>query len=285
MSRCRRSDSFAPTRDRSEKAGRPKVVEIYTDAEGRRVTRYSPGPYRTNAQLLTDAVVSSKHGMVSIKLERAIYNDGWSQAGGGWVRAKVEDEEQREHDPRAGSLPGEAVLHRGEVEQAAYTGKGREKRWSVACHNGCVDLPHGLGERLSAFDDGKVEVDRSQTGKFRAYSPPFLKAEPFRRLAVPRLDIAPSGERTSNVKPIQTKLGLLAQTAAQEAWLIQAARGPSWCRSAGDFRIAPGLPDIPASATWTLLTKATDGKLLWYREQNLILNLTGRVRRWGGYIH
>ena len=237
-----------------------RIIDRYVDRKtGAPVTVYTPGPYRTNAQLLTDYKVG-RHGKVSVKLVRTSYEDGWSQSasGCGWIRAKIDNDEPT-HDHRAAS-----VLQRGEVDQRAYVGEGREKRFSSA----------------DGYDNGTVEIRRSQTGKFRAYSPPFLMAKPSRR----RAGFVPAaGCITRAVRPVpvlRKKIGPTACAAIQEAWLIQAARGPSWCRSAGDFRIAPGLPDIPAGATWTLLTKTTDGELLWYCEKNLILNLTGRVSVW-----
>ena len=44
-----------------------------------RYTIYTPGPYRSNHQLLTGGgKVSSKHGMVSVPIGRASYKDGWN---------------------------------------------------------------------------------------------------------------------------------------------------------------------------------------------------------------
>jgi hypothetical protein len=129
------------------------VLRTYVEG-GKLVTVYSPGPYRTNAQLLAgDCKVSSKHGKVRVKLGRSSFNDEWSQAPSGWKRAKIEDDEDQDHDPRASM-----VLQRGEVDQGSSDVKdGRQQRFSTSCHNHGADHKFGLGESYR-FDDGKVVV-------------------------------------------------------------------------------------------------------------------------------
>ena len=86
------------------------------------------GHYRTNAQLLYGQYkVDSKHGKVSVALERKTYNDEWSQISSGWKRAKIKDEEDRNYDSRAG-----CASQRGGVDQGDYAGHGTEKRFSVS---------------------------------------------------------------------------------------------------------------------------------------------------------
>ena len=38
---------------------------------------------------------------MSVALERSSYNDEWSQTSSGWKRAKIEDDNQQEFDPRS----------------------------------------------------------------------------------------------------------------------------------------------------------------------------------------
>ena len=128
------------------------IRRVYVSG-GVRHTLYTPGAYRTNAQLLYGQYkVDSKHGKVSVALERKTYNDEWSQTSSGWKRTKIEDEEDRNHAPRAGLVP-----QRGEINQTGYIGRGREKRFSTSCFNHNTVHKFGLGGAYR-FDDGKVVV-------------------------------------------------------------------------------------------------------------------------------
>jgi hypothetical protein len=133
---------------------RPAAVlrRVYI-SDGVRHALYTPGPYRTNAQLLAgDGKVSSKHDKVSVALGRATYKDGWNQAIGGQVRAKVESDKQQKADPKHHQqAPGSMALLLDSTEgkspedgvgQADYKGHGRKQRFSVSYFNaGKVEKP------------------------------------------------------------------------------------------------------------------------------------------------
>ena len=123
-----------------------------------RYTIYTPGPYRSNHQLLTGGgKVSSKHGMVSVPIGRASYKDGWNQIIGGQVHARVESDKQQEADPKhhklapgsmelllnsegkgrsGGRLPQVHKPPKDGVGQADYKGHGLKQRFSKTYFNG-----------------------------------------------------------------------------------------------------------------------------------------------------
>jgi hypothetical protein len=79
----------------------PAVVRRVYVSGGVRHTLYTPGTYRSNAQILAgDGKVGPKHGKVSVAIERTTYRDDWSQVSSGWIRATIEDNQQ-EFDPRS----------------------------------------------------------------------------------------------------------------------------------------------------------------------------------------
>jgi hypothetical protein len=160
------------------------------------VTYYTPGPYRTNAQLLAGDGKVGKHGKVSVTLERTTYNDERGQTGSGQVRAKIADDEQ-DFDPRSARMG----TPRGDVDQVEYTGPGREKRFSTSCHNHGGDYKSGLTSPDKRYDDGKVTV--TYYGK-----KPRCVAEVIRRHAVASIDAGVSGQRTTCVAIRMDRFGL-----------------------------------------------------------------------------
>ena len=230
-----------------KKARKPKARPVFFKEHGVWGTVYSKGRYRTNEQLLRGYEVSSKHNKVSVALVRTTYNDEWSQIPSGWKRAKIDDdEEDRNHDPRAGR-----VSQRGEVQQDDYKGRGRQKRFSNACVNNGEDFPRGL--KIHGWEDvydGKVKV----SGLNRK-----LPA-PLRRTAVaPKLDVGiPKGRwrkklarevwQKYGLEPVpKDKLGRWREELAMEPTLRAGSSLVRWQREAGYFR--PGREDcgVPES--------------------------------------
>jgi hypothetical protein len=217
---------------------------------GVRHTLFTPGAYRTNHELLAgDGKVDSRHGKVSVEIERTTYNDEWGQSPSGWIRAKIEDDQQ-EFDASA-----RMAQPRGDVDQADYARHGREKRFSGSCHNGCADHKSGLGERLSTGErpcDGKVVV------LYPNGPNPKLQATIRRSAVAPPADVGMSGRRTSSVIVDLRKFGL-APVPKNELrhWREELAAEPrlragsslvAWQREAGYFRPCRedwGFPDRP----------------------------------------
>jgi hypothetical protein len=214
---------------------------------GVRHTLYTPGAYRTNHELLAgDGKVSSKHGKVSVAIERTTYNDSWSQVSSGRIRAKIEDDQQ-EFDPRSARTP----QPRGDVNQADYVGRGKEKRFSASFLNAGAVRKSEPGAR---FCNGKVEVTNFNQ----------KPTAPIRRIAVvPALDAGISGRRTSAVIVDMRKFGLEPVPAdklghwREELLAIELLRqresegrepipaSPLWQREAGCFRIDWSVHDRP----------------------------------------
>jgi hypothetical protein len=168
--------------------------------------------------------VSSKHNKVPVSIGRATYNDEWSQEhGGGWKRAKIEDDEQR-FDPDA-----RMALPRSEVGQADYTAPGRERRFSVACLNGGEDHRAGMNlDELSHLPSPAAEFLRPSGHRGRRQfrfeelganllhdgvvtvtnpNPP-LPVICRKKVEAPKLTAIRSGKRTSDVIVDPTKFGL-----------------------------------------------------------------------------
>ena len=112
-------DPDAKTKERPKKAPRPEIEAVFYEG-GNKVTRYAPGPYRSNPELLRGLgnVTKHHHGKVKFTPIGTQFGDGWFEAGNGtaWKRARIEDDaNQGVTDPRH-------VLWAGEKEF-----KGKEK--------------------------------------------------------------------------------------------------------------------------------------------------------------
>jgi hypothetical protein len=83
--------------------------------------------------------VNSKHNKVAVAPVRCAYQDGWEPTLGGMKRARIEDDEDRDHTP-SHSVPPQ----RGELNQASYSSKGRKQRFSSETVNHHQEHRNGL---------------------------------------------------------------------------------------------------------------------------------------------
>jgi hypothetical protein len=217
-----------------------------------RHTLYTPGPYRSNVQLLVGDGKVGKHGKVSVAIERTTYNDEVSQERSGWICAKIEDDYRQEFDPST-----RMAQPRGDVGQADYVGRGREQRWSA------VYINAGKEERE---ESGSGE--RPRNGKVEITNPNRKPQEVIRRIAAaPPLDLGISGRRTSNIaasmwkfglEPIpKGKLGHWRKELAMEPRLRAGTSLIAWQREAGYFR--------PAEVDWSVPDRPTGWGDNWLR--------------------
>jgi hypothetical protein len=247
-------------RTRGSPVPKQPAVRRVCVSRGVRYTLYTPGPYRTNHELLAgEGKVSSKHGKVSVAIGRATYNDEWNQTIGGWKRAKIEDPEEQGHAPAV-----RRAQPRGDVDQADYIGHGRQQRFSTTCHNKGVDYKSGLGSTDWRLCDGEVEV----CGK-----DPRMPAKPFNRTVDSPLAIAlrfmakPARDRTvSECLRVLELLGdkvdgtagtmpIVSRKSPARGWAFDEAlkqerpqeRGPSWHREVRSSRVSWGLPTADAA--------------------------------------
>jgi hypothetical protein len=226
--------------------------------DGVRHVLYTPGPYRTNAQLLAgDGKPISKHGKVPVAIGRATYDDEWNQVIGGQVGARLDRDFQ---DVDEDGRPGEGLkLKRHRPEESGYTGAGTAKCWSRACISGGVVYKSGLTpEGWQGFKLPK------RYGKASSNFRPTSNAH-CRRTADPSPELAPSGQRTSNVKVDMSKFGLAPQNQpakAAEARAIAALLAPEAPPAAEQS------PAMRAEAARLALSRELPKfpSILWHRE-------------------
>lgn len=104
------------------------------------VTYLSPGPYRTNAQLLAgNGRVTSKHDKVPCAIGRAKFDDDWNQEIDGQVGIKADADGQADIEAdrlsKANRVPQRGQLGGGKRPKTSpdYKGAGRHQRWSKSC--------------------------------------------------------------------------------------------------------------------------------------------------------
>jgi hypothetical protein len=212
------------------------VRRVYVSGRVRH-TLYTPGAYRSNAQLLVGDGKVGRHGKVSVALERTTYNDGWSQTSSGWKRAKIEDAENLDYDPRAGRVPPQ----RSEINQVGYV----EQRWSVSYFN-----DDDVVRKQSGQGDGSVTVTKN--GKPFVRQP--LKAICRRFAAATLLDVGiirPAAEpcvvnlKKFGLKPVpKNELGCWREELATEPGLRAGSSEIAWQREAGYFEVLWGCRTI-----------------------------------------
>jgi hypothetical protein len=210
-------DEFERTRGLVHKAGSRDPVQVHYE-NGVKVTVYPSGPYCSNAQLLAGAGnVSSKHGKVPVAIGRTTYDDGWNQIIGGWVRAKVDNNDDESVGPATKML----LLESGDTD---YKGRGRKKRFSVSYFNARdarrppAELVGRPFVKTAFLQRGKVvrwlspqvvgSLRKDKGGKVEVDNPNRLIFPAIRRTAgPPKLDITAHGRRTSKIVVDLTKFG------------------------------------------------------------------------------
>lgn len=98
---------------------------------------FSPGPYRSNAQLLAGDGKPTKHGKVRCTIGRALYDDTWNQQFREQVSAGSSDEQSEQEAERLAKkdrIPQRGQLGGGKPKPSRdYKGGGRKQRWSKSC--------------------------------------------------------------------------------------------------------------------------------------------------------